>query len=244
MNSLTIITIDGGAATGASTAAANVAQRLRQAWQAYHRSVFVVNTGLVFRAIALSAALEVGSLAGVLEMGEEEILAASRNLCLMPTKVLHRVGILHRSSTQGNYAEIETAVLKLGEVNRPSSAVAVFPRVRDRAYELLGKLVEDITKYHGDSIIVADGRDCGESIFPDAAVKVFLTVSPEEAARRSGETVATVIERDTRDSTREASPMKAADNAVVIDTTSLDEEAITNQILALMSKQMLLPVSP
>ena len=81
---------------------------------------------------------------------------------------------------------------------------------------------------------VAEGRDIGTVVAPDAEVKVWLTASLDERARRRGEPAAAVAERDRRDATREASPMVAAPDAVEVDTTGLDVDAVVRRIVALV----------
>ena len=88
---------------------------------------------------------------------------------------------------------------------------------------------------------VAEGRDIGTVVAPDAALKVFLTASAEERARRRAEQIgadpATVLAeqaiRDERDSTREASPLRAAPDAVQVDTTGKDVERVVDEIAGL-----------
>jgi cytidylate kinase len=94
--------------------------------------------------------------------------------------------------------------------------------------------------------VVLEGRDIGTVVFPDAALKVFLTASPEERARRrtqelrarghaadEGRVLAEQNERDARDSQRATSPLSAAPDAVIIDTDGLDIDAVVERILAL-----------
>jgi cytidylate kinase len=97
-----------------------------------------------------------------------------------------------------------------------------------------------------DHDVVVDGRDIGTVVFPDAEVKFFLTASPEVRARRrydelvaKGQTVdlaATLQEiliRDERDSSRATAPLKQADDAVLLDTSDLDEVAVVGRMEAL-----------
>jgi len=89
---------------------------------------------------------------------------------------------------------------------------------------------------------VAEGRDIGTVVAPDAAVKVFLTASPEaRAARRAHElggdaamVLAEQVIRDQRDSEREHSPLRAADDAVTIDTTDLTFEQSVDRVVSLV----------
>jgi cytidylate kinase len=89
---------------------------------------------------------------------------------------------------------------------------------------------------------VAEGRDIGTVVAPDAEVKVFLTASPEERARRRAEQEGRIVddvlaeqrERDARDEGRAHSPLKAADDAVDLDTTGLDIDEVVARIVALV----------
>jgi cytidylate kinase len=98
---------------------------------------------------------------------------------------------------------------------------------------------------------VADGRDMGTVIFPDAAFKVFLTASAEERAERRYKqlkqkglnvTLAAllreIVARDTRDASRPVAPLKPADDAVVIDTTGASIEAVVARVLALVPEHL------
>jgi cytidylate kinase len=92
---------------------------------------------------------------------------------------------------------------------------------------------------------VAEGRDIGTVVAPDATLKVFLTASAEERARRRAEQIgadpATVLAeqaiRDERDSTREASPLRAAPDAVQVDTTAKDVAAVVDEIARLVASR-------
>ena len=89
---------------------------------------------------------------------------------------------------------------------------------------------------------VAEGRDIGTVVCPDAEVKVFLTASPEVRARRRaeelgadvGEVLAAQVQRDERDERREHSPLMPANDAVPVDTTELDLEGVLGQIITLV----------
>lgn len=96
--------------------------------------------------------------------------------------------------------------------------------------------------------LVADGRDMGTVVFPDAWLKVFLTASAEERAKRRYKqlkqkglnvSLSALLEdiaaRDRRDASRSVAPLRPADNAVVIDTTGLDVDQVTQRVLALVS---------
>lgn len=119
------------------------------------------------------------------------------------------------------------------------SVVSAHATVRAEIVDIQRRWVE-----HHDGGAVVEGRDIGTVVFPHAAVKVFLTASPEVRARRragdsesSGQSLsdvsAALAARDQADSTREASPLRPADDAVVIDTGTLTIDEVVEAIIAL-----------
>jgi cytidylate kinase len=88
---------------------------------------------------------------------------------------------------------------------------------------------------HGDW--VAEGRDIGTVIAPDADLKVWLTADEDERARRRGVAVAEIRERDQRDAGREHSPMVAAADAVEVDSTGLSIDEVVQRIVALVDRR-------
>lgn len=130
-----------------------------------------------------------------------------------------------------------TEAIRTPEVSEAASRVAADPAVRRAVVEQQRRLVA-----HGDW--VAEGRDIGTVVAPDAAVKVFLTASPEERARRRaaqiGADVATVQAeqaiRDERDTTREHSPLAAAADAIELDTTGLTLAQVIARVVALVER--------
>lgn len=123
-----------------------------------------------------------------------------------------------------------TGELRSPDVGRAVSVVAANPEVRAELVARQRRWAAD----HGGGVV--EGRDIGSVVFPDAAVKVFLTASPEERARRRAgdEDAAAITRRDQLDSTRSASPLVVADGAVVIDSTGRDVEGIVEQIVAMV----------
>jgi len=120
------------------------------------------------------------------------------------------------------------------EVTEASSRVSVHPRVREAMVAGQQRMIAA-----GD--YVAEGRDIGTVVSPEAPLKVFLTASAEERARRraaqTGEDESAVLEaqleRDRRDRTREHSALRRADDAVEIDTTGLSQEDVIARVVAL-----------
>lgn len=115
--------------------------------------------------------------------------------------------------------------IRTPEVNAVVSLVAAIPAVRA---ELVRRQREWVDAHHGG---VVEGRDIGTVVFPNAELKVFLTASEEERARRRSEE-ADPGARDRIDSTRTVSPLMPAEDALVIDTTDLSVDAIVEEVLA------------
>jgi cytidylate kinase len=127
-----------------------------------------------------------------------------------------------------------TDAIRAPEVTVKASEVAADPAVRERLVAMQRELI-------AGGRYVAEGRDIGTVVAPGAELKVFLTASPEERARRraeqEGRPVTEVLaeqrDRDARDESREHSPLRAADDAVEVDTTGRSVEDVVDQIVAL-----------
>jgi cytidylate kinase len=130
-----------------------------------------------------------------------------------------------------------TRAIRTPDIDRAAAAVARLPKVR-------AILVERQRELGASGAIVMEGRDIGTVVFPDADVKIYLDASPEERARRRAHDpahtgvpaavseVATMLtERDELDRTRTASPLYAAPDAVVVDTTGKPVEAVVAEVL-------------
>ncbi len=127
--------------------------------------------------------------------------------------------------------------IRAPEVSEAASKVATNPAVREALVQKQRELLSD-----GDW--VAEGRDIGTVVAPDAAVKVYLTASPEERARRRanelGTDVHTVLQdqtlRDAQDMEREHSPLMPAPGAVELDTSGLDVDEVVARIVELVER--------
>jgi cytidylate kinase len=127
-----------------------------------------------------------------------------------------------------------TDAIRAPEVSERASQVAARPEVRGHLVALQRAMIRS-----GD--YVAEGRDIGTVVAPDAELKVFLTASPEERARRRAEQIGADVddvlrdqrERDTRDATREHSPLQPARDALRVDTDGLSVDEVTQQIVRL-----------
>jgi 3-phosphoshikimate 1-carboxyvinyltransferase len=120
-----------------------------------------------------------------------------------------------------------TDVIRSPEVGKAVSVVAANPEVRRHLVERQRAWVQE----HGGGVV--EGRDIGSVVFPDAALKVFLTASPEERVRRRhDESAAGVARRDRIDSTRAASPLVEAPDARVLDTTGRNVQDVVQEVLS------------
>ena len=130
------------------------------------------------------------------------------------------------------------------EVTRAVSAVSSVPSVRTRLVGLQRTLAG------GPGSVVVEGRDIGTVVLPDADVKIFLTASAETRARRRNDqniaagfvddydaVLADVRRRDHLDSTRAVSPLRAASDAVVVDTSEMTESEVTTHLLQLIKQR-------
>jgi cytidylate kinase len=118
--------------------------------------------------------------------------------------------------------------IRTPEISRAASERATDPRVR-------AALVAKQRALISSDDWVAEGRDIGTVVAPDAAVKVWLTADEAERARRRGQAVEEIRARDTRDSGREHSPMVAARDAIEVDTTGLTIDEVVERIVALVT---------
>jgi cytidylate kinase len=204
-----LVAIDGPAGAGKSTVARAVARELGFTY---------LDSGAMYRCVALLSLAEPNAAPAQLARGARiEFVAAdgSDDSSARAPRVL----LDGRDVTQ----EIRTAA-----VSRAASAVARDAGVREVLVAMQRALIAT-----GDW--VAEGRDIGTVVAPDAELKVWLTADEAERARRRGEPVDAVRERDARDAGREHSPMVAAPDAVTVDTTGLDVDAVVARIVDLVA---------
>lgn len=209
-----VIAIDGPAGSGKSTVAKAVASRL---------GLEYLDTGAMYRSVAFAA------LRHNVDPDDSEVvarLARQVEIRLEDGKVC----------VDGHDATIE---IRGPEVTRAVSAVAANPDVRA---EMVARQREWAKKRDGG---VMEGRDIGTVVFPDAELKVYLTASDEERAKRRSKEVtdlhydavaADIARRDHADSSRAASPMQQAADAVVLDTTGLTIDEVVDRVLELLKR--------
>jgi cytidylate kinase len=137
-----------------------------------------------------------------------------------------------------------SAEIRGDQVTKAVSAVSAVPAVRARLVQLQRELAA------GQGSVVVEGRDIGTVVLPDADVKIFLTASAEERARRRNDqniasglpsaydaVLADVKRRDHLDSTRAVSPLRAADDALVVDTSDMTESQVITHLLELVNQR-------
>ncbi|MCM1044676.1 MAG: (d)CMP kinase [Candidatus Gastranaerophilales bacterium] len=209
------VAIDGPAGAGKSTVAREVAKAL---------NLIYVDTGAMYRAIALFVLRE------HVDQNDEE--AVSRK-CEEAD-----ITICYENGEQVVYLNGENvnAYLRTEEVGRATSVTSTQSAVRKKMVKLQQKLAK--------SDCIMDGRDIGTCVMPDAKVKIYLTASSDVRAKRrydelTGKGVscdlaqikADIEERDYRDSHRENSPLRQADDALLVDSSDMTIEEVTQHIL-------------
>ncbi|GEN53895.1 (d)CMP kinase [Halobacillus faecis] len=220
MNTMTIA-IDGPAAAGKSTVAKKVAEKL---------SFIYVDTGAMYRALTWKALKQGISLED--EAGLSHLLSQS-DLNLVQSDAGQRVILDQRDVSE----EIRTA-----EVTNQVSIVAKHKHVREEMVQRQQELVKD-------KGVVMDGRDIGTHVLPDAEVKIFMIASVEERAERRhkenlekgypsdlNQLKEEIRKRDEIDSNREIAPLVKAEDAIEIDTTSMNIDEVVSQILNIVKE--------
>jgi cytidylate kinase len=217
-----IVAIDGPAASGKSTVARALARRLGMGY---------LDTGAMYRSVAWLALRD-----GVSVEDEAALVELAR---------AHPVSFVVGPASPWPQVMVDgrdvTGLIRNPEVDTAVSPVSRMPRVRRIMVDGQRAVAGDGTDW------VVEGRDIGTVVFPDAAVKVFITATAEERARRRAaderaaglmpsvdDTQARIEARDHYDSSREASPLVAADDAQLIDTTGMSVEQVVDAIVALV----------
>jgi cytidylate kinase len=213
-----VIALDGPAGSGKSTTAKEVARRL---------GVPHVESGALYRSLTLAA------LDGGVQFNGQMLVALAKSLPVRLT--LTDMGV--RPEVAG--ADVSEAI-RGARVTERVSELSALPEVR----EWVNEQVREAVARHPGNVAVLDGRDIGTVVFPEATLKFFLVARPEERARRrllqNGETpdadriaatVADLERRDKADSSRAVGPLKAAPDAILLDTSDLAFEDQVNLIV-------------
>ena len=215
-----IIAIDGPAGSGKSTTSRLVAKQLR---------ISYLNTGSMYRAVTLYF------LNNNYSLEKNNILDVIKNIDIDVSDSVERESIIL------NGIDV-TSKLRTLKVSTLVSKISSNNLIREKMVEIQRRISEDKS-------IVIDGRDIGTVVFPDADYKFFITASIEERAKRRFEELQSknksvnlesvmeeIRDRDYLDSTRELSPLKKANDAILIDTTHLDIDEQVNLILERINK--------
>jgi cytidylate kinase len=219
-----VLTIDGPSGSGKGTISRAVADRL--GWH-------YLDSGAIYRAVGLAAAWE------NVDLSDPEAVAA----CAAHTEIrFEKDG--HGEPRVIVNGKDATHQLRMETAGAAASAIAAHPPVR-------AALVNLQKRFRQLPGLVADGRDMGTVIFPDAAYKVFLTASAEERAKRrykqlkdKGVSVNLdsllheIAARDERDAGRAVAPLKPADNAVIVDSTGTAITEVIERVLAVLPKSL------
>lgn len=226
MSFVPVITIDGPSGSGKGTLARRIADQL--GWN-------LLDSGALYRLLSLA-----GERCG-LQPGDEAAHAA-----LAQTMNIRFSGDASGEEQIWLGGEEVSRLIRTELAGEGASRVAAMPAVR-------AALLERQRQFAQEPGLVADGRDMGTVVFPDAPLKVFLTASAEERARRrykqlkdKGLSVSLaalsqeLAERDRRDANRAVSPLKPAVDAELIDSTGLSIEQVEEQVLALAKARKLL----
>ncbi|HVN44099.1 MAG TPA: (d)CMP kinase [Steroidobacteraceae bacterium] len=222
-----IVTIDGPSGSGKGTISRAVARKA--GWH-------LLDSGALYRLVAIA-----GSEAGLPAQDEAAHAALARR---MDAKFIVTRDGNERILLDGTDV---TSRIRSEQAGQGASRVAAWPAVREA-------LLARQRAFAVPPGLVADGRDMGTVVFPEAQLKVFLTATPQERALRrhkqlkdKGSDVSLaalsreIAERDSRDQTREVAPLKAAPDAHVIDSTALSVEAVVQRVLDLGAARHLWP---
>lgn len=216
------IAIDGPAGAGKSTIAKQVARR---------ENLIYIDTGAMYRAMSLLMLQNGIPLNDAEKIGQE----CSRA----------QIDISYENGEQAVFLNGENvdAFLREERVGNAASAVSAVPRVRERLVQLQRELAEAAD-------VVMDGRDIGTVVLPDADLKIFLTASSRVRAERRYRELQEkgieadlktiqrdIEERDHRDMTRETSPLRQAEDAVVIDSSMMTVDEVIQNILDLIQSR-------
>ncbi|WP_181154010.1 (d)CMP kinase [Haemophilus haemolyticus] len=219
----TIITVDGPSGAGKGTLCYALAEKLGYA---------LLDSGAIYRVTALAALQRKTDLTN-----ESALAELARHLDIQFIPQNGEVNILLAGMNVSH-------LIRTQEAADAASKVAVFPEVRSA----LLQLQQDFAKNDG---LIADGRDMGTVVFPNAQVKLFLDASAEERAKRRykqlqnkgingnfEQILAEIKERDFRDRNREVAPLKPADDALLLDSTTLSIGEVIDQALAYIQEKV------
>lgn len=217
------IAIDGPAGSGKSTVAKQVAQKL---------GILYIDTGAMYRTVGLYC------LEHNIDLKDEKQIAT------MLQKIDMKVELLEGNQEIYLNGENVTKKIRTQEVGKAASDVAVIFAIREKLVQIQRNLAQ------GHSVIM-DGRDIGTNVLPNASVKIYLDASVEERTKRRCKELGLlgksyhaerikleIIERDKNDKNRKYNPLRKAEDAVLLDTSSMKIEQVVNKILEIIKAKI------
>ncbi|MDC9588444.1 (d)CMP kinase [Xenorhabdus sp. XENO-10] len=221
-----VITVDGPSGAGKGTLCQALAEALD--WQ-------LLDSGAIYRVLALAAIHHQVDI-----QSEDALVPLAANLDVRFVPANGKLRVILEGEDVSNEIRTET-------VGNTASQTATFPRVREA-------LLRRQRAFRVAPGLIADGRDMGTVVFPDAPVKIFLDASAEERARRrmlqlqeNGFSVnfdrllSEIQERDFRDRNRAVAPLVPAQDALILDSTSMSIEEVINKALAYAKNALEIP---
>ncbi|WP_068545211.1 (d)CMP kinase [Thalassotalea crassostreae] len=222
--SIPVITIDGPSGAGKGTVSRKVAQQL--GWN-------LLDSGAIYRVLAVAVQHH------NIDVEQEEAIIPLASHLDVEFKIVE-----HSEPRVMLEGEDVTDNIRTEEVGAVASKVAAFPRVREA-------LLRRQRAFKEAPGLLADGRDMGTVVFPDAPVKVFLTASAEERAKRRmiqlqqkgvdvniGRLLDDIRQRDERDQNRAVAPLVPAEGALIVDSTELTIDQVVENILTFANEKL------
>ncbi|RKZ49651.1 MAG: (d)CMP kinase [Gammaproteobacteria bacterium] len=225
MSDIPVIAVDGPSGTGKGTICSHLAT-----WLGWH----LLDSGALYRILAIAAEkyeLELNNESAIVE------IAGSLDVEFQQPQPGKDITVIFEGDDISQKIRTE-------ECGNSASQIAVLPQVRTA-------LLDRQRQFQQAPGLVADGRDMGTVVFSDAPLKIYLIASAEERAKRRYKQLkqkgfnvnlprlaAEIAERDTRDSQRTISPLKPADDAIVVDTTTLDISEVIKKIENLVQETL------
>jgi cytidylate kinase len=225
MSAIPVIAVDGPSGTGKGTICSHLAT-----WLGWH----LLDSGALYRILAIAAEkyqLELDNEPAIADIAESLDVVFQQPQPGMDITVIFEGDDITRK-------------IRTEECGNSASQIAVLPQVRSA-------LLDRQRQFQQTPGLVADGRDMGTVVFSDAPLKIYLIASAEERAKRRYKQLkqkgfnvnlprlaAEIAERDTRDSQRTISPLKPADDAIVVDTTTMDISEVIKKIENLVQETL------
>jgi len=223
-----VICLDGPSGVGKGTICLAVAEKL--GWH-------ILDSGSLYRITALQVSRHYSTF-DIDSINDMQMADLATNLSVSYGQKNNELAILLED-------EDITQLIRNEAIGDKASQIAAIPAVREA-------LLARQRAFLSEPGLVADGRDMGTVVFPDAALKIYLTASAEERAKRRykqlkdkgidvnlSALVEELRQRDERDMNRETAPLKPASDAIIIDTTSLDIKQVTDEVMNWVSRRII-----